>query len=221
PRGARDRPGLRAGARRPREFAGAARPRRRGARPAASRTRARPGLRSSASRLRARRLAQALSATSGGGAAWDVTSPGAGRGRGRRTAPSRMVRRLLSRRPGRVSKPARLERRVHEASYEREGRTMTEGKPRFIWYELLTSDQDAAEAFYRAVVGWKMADAGQPGMRYTILSARDRGMDGLMALPAAAARNGARPGWVGYVGVPDTAAAAQRIADAGSASHRA
>ena len=26
---------------------------------------------------------------------------------------------------------------------------MTERKPRFIWYELSTSDQDAAEAFYR------------------------------------------------------------------------
>src|SRR5262245_28936249 len=98
---------------------------------------------------------------------------------------------------------------------------MADGKPRFIWYELLTSDQDAAEAFYRAVVGWKTADAGQPGMRYTILSAGDRGMGGLMALPEEARRTGARPGWVGYVGVPDTDAAAKRIAEAGGAIHRA
>ena len=66
---------------------------------------------------------------------------------------------------------------------------MTDSKPEFIWYELMTSDQDAAEAFYRAVVGWKMADAGQPGMRYTILSAGDRGIGGLMALPAEACRS--------------------------------
>jgi predicted enzyme related to lactoylglutathione lyase len=98
---------------------------------------------------------------------------------------------------------------------------MTDGKPRFIWYELTTTDQDEAEAFYRAVVGWKTADAGQPGLRYTILSAGDRGMGGLTALPAEAREAGARPGWLGYVGVPDTDAAARRIARAGGAIQRA
>ena len=97
---------------------------------------------------------------------------------------------------------------------------MTHPRPRFIWYELMTSDPDAAEAFYRAVVGWKTADAGQTGMRYTILSAGERGMGGLMALPAEAAAAGARPGWLGYVGVPDTDAAAKRIVEAGGAIHR-
>ena len=98
---------------------------------------------------------------------------------------------------------------------------MADSKPRFVWYELTTSDHDAAEAFYRKVVGWKTADAGQPGMRYTILSAGDRGMGGLTALSAEAAQAGARPGWLGYVGVPDTDAAAKRIAEAGGAIHRA
>jgi predicted enzyme related to lactoylglutathione lyase len=97
---------------------------------------------------------------------------------------------------------------------------MTDPKPRFIWYELTTSDQDAAEAFYRAVVGWKMSDAGQPGMRYTILSAGGRGMGGLMALSAEAAAAGARPGWLGYIGVPDADGAAKRIVEAGGEIHR-
>jgi len=97
---------------------------------------------------------------------------------------------------------------------------MTDGKPRFIWYELMTSDQDAAEAFYRAVVGWKMADAGQTGMRYTILSAGDRGIGGLMALPAEACEAGARPGWLGYVGVADTDGTAKRIVAAGGKLQR-
>ena len=97
---------------------------------------------------------------------------------------------------------------------------MTDSKPRFVWYELMTSDPDAAEGFYRAVVGWRMADAGQPGMRYTILSAGDRGMGGLMALPAEACEAGARPGWLGYIGVPDTDGAAKRIVEAGGAIHR-
>jgi predicted enzyme related to lactoylglutathione lyase len=97
---------------------------------------------------------------------------------------------------------------------------MADSKPRFIWYELMTSDQDAAETFYRAVVGWNMADAGQPGMRYTILSAGDRGMGGLTALPREACEAGARPGWLGYVGVPDADGAAKRIVEAGGAIHR-
>jgi len=41
--------------------------------------------------------------------------------------------------------------------------------------ELMSSDPEAAEVFYRAVVGWNTADAGQAGMRYTILSAGERG----------------------------------------------
>lgn len=96
---------------------------------------------------------------------------------------------------------------------------MTQGPNKFIWYELMTTDQDAAEAFYRAVVGWNMADAGQPRMRYTILSAGDRGMGGLMKLPDGACEKGARPGWVGYIGVPDTDAGAKRIVEAGGSLH--
>src|SRR5262245_65042613 len=98
---------------------------------------------------------------------------------------------------------------------------MTDSKPQFVWYELTTSDQDAAEAFYRKVVGWKTADAGQPGTRYTILSAGDRGMGGIAALSAEAIAAGARPGWLGYVGVPDTDGAAKRIAESGGAILRA
>jgi predicted enzyme related to lactoylglutathione lyase len=92
---------------------------------------------------------------------------------------------------------------------------MAEVKPHFIWYELMTTDQDAAEKFYRAVVGWKTADAGQPDMRYTILSAGDRGMGGVMKIPAA----GMPPAWLGYIGVPDTDAAAKQIVEAGGAIH--
>lgn len=97
---------------------------------------------------------------------------------------------------------------------------MSESKPRFIWYELMTSDQDAAVAFYRAVVGWNTADVGQPGMRYTILAAGDRGMGGVMAIPAEADRAGAHPLWLGYVGVADADGAAKRIVEAGGALHR-
>lgn len=97
---------------------------------------------------------------------------------------------------------------------------MSDGRPGFIWYELMTSDHDAAEAFYRAVIGWTTTEAGPPGVRYAILSAGDRGMGGVTTLPPDACEVGARPGWLGYIGVPDTDVAAKRIVAAGGAIHR-
>lgn len=96
---------------------------------------------------------------------------------------------------------------------------MSDPQARFIWYELATRDPKAAAAFYGGVVGWTAADAGQPGTEYTILSAGDRGVGGVLALPDDACED-ARPGWLGYVGVPDTDGAAKRIAEAGGAVHR-
>ena len=91
---------------------------------------------------------------------------------------------------------------------------------KFVWYELMTSNLDAAEAFYKSVVGWSMADAGMPGGRYTLVSAGSDMVGGLMTLPPEAAAMGARPGWVGYVGVDDVDAAAAGVKAAGGAIHR-
>ena len=90
----------------------------------------------------------------------------------------------------------------------------------FVWYELMTTDPDAAEAFYRAVVGWGAQDAGQGGVRYTLLTADDRPVAGLMGLPQEACAAGARPGWIGYIGVDDVDAAADGIRQADSAVRR-
>lgn len=87
----------------------------------------------------------------------------------------------------------------------------------FIWYELMTGDQDAAIAFYEAVVGWSAEDMRIPEMgdyRYTILSAGGRGVGGLAAIPEECA-SFMRPGWFGYVHVADTDAAAASIEAAG------
>ena len=69
----------------------------------------------------------------------------------------------------------------------------------FLWYELMTTDTAAAEAFYRAVVGWTSADAGGPNAGYTIFSADGRGVGGMMTIPAEACAAGKGPGWMGYV----------------------
>ena len=96
---------------------------------------------------------------------------------------------------------------------------MSTAASRFVWYELMTSDAPAAEAFYRSVIGWQTADAGMPGMRYTILSAGPAGIAGLMALPAEAAAGGVPPNWTGYIGVADVDAMAARVREAGGAVH--
>ena len=88
---------------------------------------------------------------------------------------------------------------------------------KFIWYELMTSDQEKAIAFYEAVVGWRTADHenSTPDMRYVILSAGDRGIGGMFELTDAMCEGGARPGWVGYIGVADTDSTASAVAEAG------
>jgi len=85
----------------------------------------------------------------------------------------------------------------------------------FIWYELMTPDEDAAIDFYTRVVGWTASDAGQPDMRYTILSAGGRGVGGVMRLTDEMSAGGARPGWLGYIGVDDTDARAKDIEASG------
>ena len=89
----------------------------------------------------------------------------------------------------------------------------------FIWHELMTPDAKAAEHFYTAVVGWRAADAGMPGGDYTILSAGDARVAGLMAMPPQAAANGAPPGWRGYISVPDTDAFVGKVTGAGGQLH--
>jgi predicted enzyme related to lactoylglutathione lyase len=83
----------------------------------------------------------------------------------------------------------------------------------FIWYELMTDDLAAAEAFYTSVVGWTVASSGQPGMDYRIWSAAGRGVGGLMAIPAEAA--GMKPGWFGYLKVADVDASVAGVVAAG------
>ena len=90
----------------------------------------------------------------------------------------------------------------------------------FVWYELMTPDAEAAEAFYRSVVGWQTADAAMPGMKYTLLSAGNVPVAGLWALDQAARDAGAQPSWIGYVGVDDVDAMLPRLTAAGGKRYR-
>ena len=85
----------------------------------------------------------------------------------------------------------------------------------FVWYELMTGDVAGAAAFYSAVVGWKTADSGMPGVDYTLLSVGDARVAGMMAMPAELAAAGVPKAWRGWVAVDDVDAAEARLLQAG------
>lgn len=88
---------------------------------------------------------------------------------------------------------------------------MTDRHGSFAWYELLTTDAAAARSFYRNVVGWEAHDASTPAFPYSVFSAGQTEVGGLMELPADALRMGAEPRWVGYVAVDDIDGTVERL----------
>ena len=92
----------------------------------------------------------------------------------------------------------------------------------FIWYELLTSDADAAADFYGAVVGWSAQGSGHPDMDYRFFSSGDGsdnsdGVGGFMAITPEMADGGARPAWLGYIDVDDVDQTVAKLTAAGGA----
>lgn len=52
----------------------------------------------------------------------------------------------------------------------------------FVWYELLTSDPDAAQAFYGPLLGRDFAPSDTPGMDHRLFGVGGDQIGGLMAL---------------------------------------
>jgi predicted enzyme related to lactoylglutathione lyase len=99
---------------------------------------------------------------------------------------------------------------------------MSHSAGRFIWYELMTTDANAASRFYGAVVGWHVA--GQPdqlagGMDYRAIARDDGGSaGGMLQLTTDMQSHGASPSWVAYFHVNNVDQAVQAItADGGRA----
>jgi uncharacterized protein len=90
---------------------------------------------------------------------------------------------------------------------------------RFAWYELITTDMEAAKAFYTTVMGWGAWDASVPSTAYTLFIAGKASVGGMMELPEDVRKMGGTPGWVGYVWVNDVDAAADRIERLGGTVH--
>lgn len=71
----------------------------------------------------------------------------------------------------------------------------------FSWCELMTTDVDAAKAFYSQLFGWETEEMPMPGMTYTVVKAGGKEVGGMMLLPKEADRM--PPMWNTYVTVND------------------
>jgi predicted enzyme related to lactoylglutathione lyase len=96
---------------------------------------------------------------------------------------------------------------------------MTDSRGHFVWYELTTTDTEAAQAFYSAVVGWGRRDVSRPGMPYSVFTAGEAPVGGVRELPKQARESGERPMWLGYVCVDDVDAVANRVGQLGGFVH--
>jgi uncharacterized protein len=87
----------------------------------------------------------------------------------------------------------------------------------YIWYELMTTDADAAARFYGAVVGWSVVDSGQTDKAYGLWSMEGQPVGGLLTIPTGAGEQGMPPVWAGYLWVDDVDASVAGITAAGGA----
>lgn len=92
-----------------------------------------------------------------------------------------------------------------------------QGSP--IWYELMTSDADAAKRFYDDVVGWTIEAQASNPMDYRMIAAADGNVGGVMKIGADMAAGGARPMWLFYIGVDDVDATTEKAKALGGSVH--
>ena len=90
---------------------------------------------------------------------------------------------------------------------------MSDIRGRFVWYENLTKDVDAAIAFYRAVIGWNTQSWDGMGEPYHMFANGDAVFAGLMKMPPGAEMP---PYWMGYIGTPDVKATTARAEERGA-----
>ena len=90
--------------------------------------------------------------------------------------------------------------------------------PSFFWYELMTTDIEAARDFYAGVVGWRPEawdGTDMSGRPYIVMKSAIRGVGGIMNQPEPMKAMGAPPAWVGYIYAADVDAATASVKAAG------
>jgi predicted enzyme related to lactoylglutathione lyase len=85
-----------------------------------------------------------------------------------------------------------------------------------IWYELMTPDAEGSKAFYDKVVGWNIGEPVEEFQGYRMIGRGDGGFaGGVLPLTDEMQQHGARPAWLGYVGVDNVDATVSSIEQAG------
>lgn len=90
--------------------------------------------------------------------------------------------------------------------------TETGHRGEFVWYELMTTDTDAAQRFYGDVVGWGTQPFDGAPIPYTMWTKGETSVGGLMEVPA----EEAPPSWMAHVAVDDVDATAARAEELGA-----
>lgn len=85
----------------------------------------------------------------------------------------------------------------------------------FIWYELMTSDADGAQAFYGGLVGWDFRAADQGVMDYRQFGMNGTVIGGCLPITEEMTQGGARPLWAGYIAVQDVDVSAEAVKRSG------
>jgi predicted enzyme related to lactoylglutathione lyase len=90
------------------------------------------------------------------------------------------------------------------------------GRP--CWYELGTSDLDAAAGFYGRILKWKIVDSGMDGFDYRLARSDDDMVAGMMS--NAGQQDDPPPNWLIYFAVDDCDGTAAEVEAKGGTIHR-
>ena len=83
----------------------------------------------------------------------------------------------------------------------------------FSWFELMTTDVDAAKSFYTTLLGWETYEMPMENMKYTVVKVHDEDTAGIMTMPPDSGEM--PPTWGIYITVDDVDATAAKAKDLG------
>jgi uncharacterized protein len=96
---------------------------------------------------------------------------------------------------------------------------MSDSQGNFVWYELHTSDVNAAIPFYEDVIGWKTETFGGGDNPYVMWTAGGPPLGGVMTLQEEARKMGAPPHWLAYVAADDVDALTKKAESLGAKTY--